>query len=242
MAVTTRCIVRKTFSVLSVLVLLSLGSQVQGAPIFTEDFNSISGSLSATQYDTGFSFGPNITVSGWTDAGGNAAHVVDLSHPADTNYAPMIFNGNGSFASNTLTLTTGIAANDSGVNYEVSFLVSPTIGGAATSGAEANDGLVIDVLRGDDSVLASYSTAQRGWTGAHDLQSESFTFLGDGTGDIRFSISSQQTMTSDHSGIIDDLSVSIVPVGQVPEPASIAIWTILGLCLAGYGYRRRRKQ
>ena len=25
----------------------------------------------------------------------------------------------------------------------------------------------------------------------------------------------------------------------VPEPASIAIWSILGICLAGYGYRRR---
>ncbi len=28
---------------------------------------------------------------------------------------------------------------------------------------------------------------------------------------------------------------------EVPEPASIAIWSILGLCLAGYGYRRRRR-
>ena len=27
----------------------------------------------------------------------------------------------------------------------------------------------------------------------------------------------------------------------VPEPASIAIWSLLGLCLAGYGYRRRYK-
>ncbi len=27
----------------------------------------------------------------------------------------------------------------------------------------------------------------------------------------------------------------------VPEPASIAIWGILGLCLAGYGYLRRRR-
>ncbi len=26
----------------------------------------------------------------------------------------------------------------------------------------------------------------------------------------------------------------------VPEPASIAIWSLLGLCLAGYGYRRRK--
>ena len=29
---------------------------------------------------------------------------------------------------------------------------------------------------------------------------------------------------------------------SVPEPASIAIWSILGLCLAGYCFRRRRKQ
>ncbi len=28
---------------------------------------------------------------------------------------------------------------------------------------------------------------------------------------------------------------------EVPEPASLAIWSILGLCLAGYGYRRRRR-
>ncbi len=30
------------------------------------------------------------------------------------------------------------------------------------------------------------------------------------------------------------------PDNVVPEPASIAIWTILGLCLVGYGYRRRK--
>ncbi len=29
-------------------------------------------------------------------------------------------------------------------------------------------------------------------------------------------------------------------VTPVPEPASIAIWSFLGICLAGYGYRRRR--
>ncbi len=27
----------------------------------------------------------------------------------------------------------------------------------------------------------------------------------------------------------------------VPEPVSIATWSILGICLAGYGYRRRRR-
>ncbi len=33
-----------------------------------------------------------------------------------------------------------------------------------------------------------------------------------------------------------------LPTNEVPEPASIAIWSILGICLAGYGYRRRRNK
>ncbi len=35
------------------------------------------------------------------------------------------------------------------------------------------------------------------------------------------------------------LDIASAAVETVPEPASIAIWSILGLCLAGYGYRRR---
>ncbi len=190
-----------------------LESMQETAPIFTEDFNSISGSLTASQYDTGFNFGPSIAVSGWTSGGGNATHVVNLT---GGNCAPMIFNGNTGFAPNSLTLTRGIAANDSGVTYEVSFLVSPTIGGIATSGTD-DDGLVIEVLRSDQSVLAAYNTAQKTWTGAHGLQSESFTYLGDGTGRITFRIRSQKTLTSDHAGVIDDLSVR---VREIPEPAS----------------------
>ncbi len=41
---------------------------------------------------------------------------------------------------------------------------------------------------------------------------------------------------------LDDIVITgIAPASEVvPEPASIAIWSVLGLCLAGYGYRRRR--
>ncbi len=39
----------------------------------------------------------------------------------------------------------------------------------------------------------------------------------------------------------DNVTLDLVDVTAVPEPASIAIWTILGLCLAGYGYRRRKQ-
>lgn len=48
---------------------------------------------------------------------------------------------------------------------------------------------------------------------------------------------------------VDDQIVRLSFVGTgifppdpvVPEPASIAIWSFLGICLAGYGYRRRRR-
>jgi hypothetical protein len=47
-------------------------------------------------------------------------------------------------------------------------------------------------------------------------------------------------------GTVDDqiLRLSFAGTGivpNVPEPASIAIWSFLGICLAGYGYRRRRR-
>ena len=37
------------------------------------------------------------------------------------------------------------------------------------------------------------------------------------------------------------LAADLADPAPVPEPASIAIWSLLGLCLAGYGYRRHRR-
>ncbi len=39
---------------------------------------------------------------------------------------------------------------------------------------------------------------------------------------------------------LGEVAFAVTEAPPVPEPASIAIWSILGLCLAGYGYRRRR--
>ncbi len=48
---------------------------------------------------------------------------------------------------------------------------------------------------------------------------------------------------SDNAGAQGFADVTgVLPGTQiVPEPTSIAIWTLLGLCLAGYGYRRRKR-
>ncbi len=49
---------------------------------------------------------------------------------------------------------------------------------------------------------------------------------------------------SDDTFLVDNILIGesfadVVPTA-VPEPASIVVWSLLGLCLAGYGYRRRR--
>ena len=209
------------------------------ATIFTEDFNTFGGSVNNTQSGTGYHFDGPVTFADWVDTGFNAAHVVDLSHPADTNYAAMIFAGRtGQPASeaNVLTQAAGIAANDSGTNYDISFLIGPTVGGGAGSATIAADGLVIDVLRGDDSVLATYTSQPGAWGGgpAHPMSPDSFSYIGDGTGDVRIRIRSLLTNVQRHSGAIDDLVVSSTPI---PEPSSAALLGLGGIALL----LRRRK-
>jgi hypothetical protein len=90
----------------------------------------------------------------------------------------------------------------------------------------------------------------------------SITIAGDGTGNIRLSRGDGDVNqnwisgVSDHDGSRDPsfpsaniydkhfmgISGVLSPAAEVvPEPASIAIWSFLGICLAGYGYRRRRR-
>ncbi len=60
------------------------------------------------------------------------------------------------------------------------------------------------------------------------------------TGNAGEEIDLRVSSSGDRGLYFDNVSLTLPAAAAVPEPASIAIWSLLGLCLAGYGYRRRR--
>ena len=225
--------------IFSALAGIALATSAGATVIFTENFNSITGGpLTLTQQSTGLDFDANLGVTGWTAAGGNALHMIDLDATAGTNYAAQIFGGiSGSLAPNTLTLNTAFAGNASGITYQVDFVADATVGAGPGAASLAADGITIDILRAsDDSVLATYSnTAEHGDffpDATQVLEADSFTYVGDGTGDVYIRLSSVRENQTSFGGVMDDLSVT-----AIPEPSSVAL---LGLgCLALVTRRKR---
>ncbi|MFT5324749.1 MAG: hypothetical protein ACI8P0_002613, partial [Planctomycetaceae bacterium] len=110
---------------------------------------------------------------------------------------------------NALTLKSGISANDAGRQYRVSFAAGPTVWAGATQATTRQDGLLLQVLRKDGTVLAYHVHRPHAWSGkadAQQLSAASFVYKGDGSGDVTLHMTS-----SDYSGrfggAIDDLSI-----------------------------------
>ena len=117
----------------------------------------------------------------------------------------------GGSEANVLTLRKPIAANQKGTRYEVSFEAGPSVWAAAPQRTTAADGLLIDLLREDGSVLAGFRYNPGPWSGAGDAQKlkvARFTYTGDGSGGIRIRITSATPGSSKFGGAIDDLKVS----------------------------------
>ena len=111
---------------------------------------------------------------------------------------------------NALTLESDIAANESGRSYRVSFLAGPSVWAGASQATNAEDGLLIQVLRGDGSVLAWHVHRPGVWSGKPDAQQlaeASFDYEGDGSGNVTLHIAASD-YTGRFGGAIDDLSVT----------------------------------
>ncbi len=232
----------RTYLALTASGILTCLSGTAGATtIFTEDFNSYSGNQNNTQGDTGLEVAHSGTVASWTNSGAGTMHAVDLtnlggeSNPSD--WAIMFWQDN------VITQTVGIAANKSGTSYEVNFDYGTAVYAQTHMSQRtlAGDELLVEVLRGDNSVLASGTFAPGEWvdgtTGNWNLQAGlqgTLPYVGDGTGDVRVRIGpSAGTLNQGRfAGEIDNLSVDLIP-----EPSSSVLFGLGGLALI---LRRKR--
>jgi hypothetical protein len=174
--------------------------------VFHENFNAYTGgNQDAIQFGTGLkvSYGGNL--SAWRKAptgvtsDGRVIPAVDLNGTG--NYAIMLRQDQ------VITLANGIEANEAGMEYTVEFAGGPSVYAQEDQATAAGDGLVIDVLRSDESVLATYTYEPGVWTNVMALTPASFKYAGDGSGPVRLRLRSL-FQTSRFGGAIDDLKVT----------------------------------
>jgi hypothetical protein len=110
---------------------------------------------------------------------------------------------------NALSLKSGFNANENGRNYRVSFAAGPSVWAGAGQATAQGDGLLLQVLRKDDTVLAWHvhrPDARPGKAAAQRLKAASFVYIGDGSGDVTLHITSSD-YTGRFGGAIDDLAI-----------------------------------
>ena len=116
----------------------------------------------------------------------------------------------GSSEANMLTLDKPVDANQLGVTYEVSFNAGPSVWAAVAQQTTDQDGLQIDLIRSDGSVLDGLLHKPGSWSGTQDaqmLKHARFEYTGDGSGGLRIRVSSANPGTARFGGAIDDLTI-----------------------------------
>lgn len=179
--------------------------------LLNENFNAYTGNQNDLQYLTGLKVSHSGTVPGWNRAGGGAIHAVDRTGTG--NYAAMIWQDN------VLTLASGIPANESGETYHVDFVAAPACYSAPSQATADTDGMVIEVLREDYTVLGTY-ICYPGVFGARNFAPYTFQYQGDGTGPVLVRVG--PLVASGHfSGAIDNLRLATDYVPSMPPQITL---------------------
>jgi hypothetical protein len=116
----------------------------------------------------------------------------------------------GGSDANVLTLEKPIAANEKGVPYELSFAAGPSVWAGASQATTKDNGLQVDLLREDGSVLKGFRHQPGAWSRKKDSQKMKpvhFTYSGDGSGGIRIRLSTSTPGSPKFGGAIDDLVI-----------------------------------
>ena len=225
------------FSALAALAFCSLPARA--GILVNFDLNGITNAqISSLQYQTGNQLVFGATLTDWTKSGFNAVHAIQLSGSTPGgpgNYAIMIFDDN------LITQQTPFAANTLNQTYYVSYDIGPTVYSNPAQATQAGDALRVNLLRGDSSILASSVVAPGAWAGVQTFSRAYFSYVGDGTGDLRIQMRSD-TPNGRFSGAVDNMAFwnSVpTPIGAVPEPGT---WAAAALLVGGAAFVRWRRR
>jgi hypothetical protein len=220
-----------------VMVLAGVTTKAHAGILSFYDLNGITNAqISSLQYQTGNQLVFGATLTDWVKSGFNAVHAIQLSGSTPGgpgNYGIMIFGDN------LITQQTSFAANTLGQTYYASYDIGPTVYTDPNQATQAGDQLRINLLRSDDSILASNVVAPGAWQGVQTFAQAYFSYTGDGSGPLRLQMLSETPNNGRFSGAVDNMAFwDTVPV---PEPSTYAM-TLAGLACGGYSMFRRRKQ
>ncbi len=116
----------------------------------------------------------------------------------------------GGSDANVLTLENPIDANEKDTRYEVSFQAGPSVWAGAAQRTTTADGLQIDLLREDGSMLTGFRHNPGPWASTRDAQNlkpGSFSYTGDGSGKLRIRLTSATPGSVRFGGAIDELAI-----------------------------------
>ncbi len=200
---------------LSTVFLLSLILPTKAQVVFSEDFNGYNGgNQNGIQYLSSLkcSFGGRLPL--WINSGLSSVHAVDRNGSGD--YAPMLWEDNITASEISLTLASGIAANDQSANYYVGFSSGPAVYSSPPQATTADQEMALDILRADNSILNTFKYRPGVWTGSMNLSPVNFKYVGDGSGPIRLRF---RTMgkSGKFCGAIDNLRVMKNVLGPPAE-------------------------
>ena len=203
------------------------------AAIFSENFNSITQTNTGTQAHTGLTLGAWDSLTGWTGAGTHAIIDVDRILGSGKDIAVSFYNNN------EITLTTGFAANTSGVVYTMTFDLGPSVWAAASQASNGTDGLIVSLLRANGTTVASTTQLSGAWNGTASAQdamtSRTFVYTGDGTGVVRIKVSNINSSSDRFGGAIDNIVVTqgapeCAPTTSPSGSDTIVSFTSVGPC------------
>jgi hypothetical protein len=195
----------------------------------TNNMNAVTNALQITgrQYQTNLIIGHAGNLAGWDEAGSSTVCIVDTANvyggTNTPNYAIMLW------VDNVITQTTAVLnSNVVNTQYIVNFKAGPAVyedGGQATA-ATASDGIVFEILRANNTVLATNTYLPGAWAGFPTLTASLFTYTGDGSGDVRVRIRTVSTSTGRFGGCVDDVVISSNDAITIFNVVGTTSWTV----------------